>query len=165
MRLSAQEEYGLRCLVQLAKAAPDSVTIAEVAAAEGLSEPYTAKLMRILRQAELVTSIRGKKGGYLLAAPPEELSVGRALQALGGNLYSQEFCERYPGDGEACVHLGDCSVRALWGGLELLVQSVLEGCTLADLLKGEGAMRAWVEQRLRDPGGSGSRRRLPSSAR
>ena len=166
MRLTAQEEYGLRCLVQLAKAAPESLTIGEVAGHEGLSEAYTAKLMRVLRQSELVESIRGKKGGYTLSRPADEISVGEVLKVLGGNLFSREFCERYPGDEASCVHMSDCSVRVLWGGLELLVQTLLRDCTIADLLKGEGAMRGWVEKRLIEASrevSSMSGRRLPSS--
>ena len=64
MKLSSQEEYGLRCLLQIARAGEGaSRTIAEVSEREGISAPNVAKIMRLLRRAELVRSTRGKAGG------------------------------------------------------------------------------------------------------
>ena len=71
MKLSSQEEYGLRCLLQLARHGDEaSLTIAEMSQREGISSPNVAKIMRILRRAGLVASTRGKAGGYTLARPP-----------------------------------------------------------------------------------------------
>ena len=68
MKLTAQEEYGLRCLIQVARRSRDTpeglVSIREVAEAEGLSADYTAKLMRVLRQGGMLQSIRGATGGF-----------------------------------------------------------------------------------------------------
>jgi Mn-dependent DtxR family transcriptional regulator len=70
MKLSTQEEYGLRCLLQLARAGDAaSLTIAEMSEREGISSPNVAKIMRILRRAGLVRSTRGKAGGYYLSRP------------------------------------------------------------------------------------------------
>ena len=70
MKLSTQEEYGLRCLLQIARVgASASLTIAEMSEREGISSPNVAKIMRILRRAGLVNSTRGKSGGSLLARP------------------------------------------------------------------------------------------------
>ena len=83
MHLLAQEEYGLRCLVQLARHRGSSpLTIPEIAAAEGLSPEYTAKLMRALRQGGLVMSTRGAAGGYRLARPAEEVTAWEVLEKL-----------------------------------------------------------------------------------
>ena len=72
MKLSAQEEYGLRCLLRLAGAGEgQSLTIPEIGRAEALSIAYVAKLMRILRQGKFVKSVRGQTGGYTLARSPE----------------------------------------------------------------------------------------------
>src|SRR3954447_1122554 len=110
MKITAQEEYGLRCLMRLARApGGQSLTIPEVAAAEGLSIAYVGKLLAILRQAGLIESVRGRAGGYRLAAAPADISAGSALLALGEPLFDdQEFCRRHSGtetDG-ACVHHG-----------------------------------------------------------
>ena len=68
MKLSAQEEYGLRCLLYMARSGETkSHSIPEISRAEGLSVPNVAKLMRILRLGGLVASVRGQAGGYTLS--------------------------------------------------------------------------------------------------
>lgn len=141
MQLLAQEEYGLRCLIQVARhAGPDPLTIPEIAAAEGLSPDYTAKLLRALRQAELVVSTRGAGGGYRLARPAREVTAWEVVQALGGSLFPKEFCESHPGQRQDCVHTGGCSIRGLWTAVEGAVRGVLEGVTLAELARMESAV-------------------------
>ena len=73
MKLSAQEEYGLRCLLQVASAPDHFLTIPEIARREALSEAYVAKLASALRRADLLVSVRGKKGGVALARSPFEV--------------------------------------------------------------------------------------------
>src|SRR4051794_32426910 len=98
MRISAQEEYGLRCLLRLAKSEAGSLTLPEIAAAEGLSVPHVAKLMAVLRQANLVDSVRGRSGGYRLARPAEEIGVGRLLLVLGEPLFDEaDYCQKHAG--------------------------------------------------------------------
>jgi len=136
MQLLAQEEYGLRCLIQVARhAGPDPLTIPEIAAAEGLSPEYTAKLLRALRQAELVVSTRGAGGGYRLARPAREVTAWQVVQALGGSLFPKEFCDSHPGQRHDCVHTSGCSIRGLWSAVEGAVRGVLEGVTLAELAR------------------------------
>ena len=85
MKLSAQEEYGLRCLLRLGREGEGaSLTISELSQREGITAPNVAKLMRVLRRAGYVLSTRGKEGGYTLARPPEEISVLEVVQALDG---------------------------------------------------------------------------------
>jgi Rrf2 family protein len=134
MRLTAQEEYGLRCLFHLAEVAPsDSVTIADIAERESLTTANVAKLMRLLREAGFVTSIRGQKGGYRLANRPDRILLSDVLEALGKRLYSPCFCEQHSGHSGECVHVDDCSIRALWSGLDRLVHAFLSKRTLSDL--------------------------------
>lgn len=148
VKLSAQEEYGIRCLLQLARQ-DGSVTVAEVGAKEGLGEPYVAKLLRVLRQAGLVESIRGKNGGYLLARPADQIRMSEVISALGSELYSpQHFCERFAGDRSVCVHSCECSLRSLWEGIQGVVHTLLERCTLAELVNSEQDMRTWVGTQL-----------------
>src|SRR5215470_17874273 len=82
MRLTAQEEYGLRCLLQVARGQDTAVTTPEIAEREGLSEAHVHKLMRLLRRAGLVRSVRGRKGGYQPARPGRSTS-GRCLPRWG----------------------------------------------------------------------------------
>lgn len=138
MKLTSQEEYGLRCLLQIASAPERFLTIPEVARREVLSTAYVAKLMRILRRAGFVRSVRGQKGGFELGLPPQEINVGMVLGALGGRLYSEAFCGDHAGDNGVCVHKVDCSIRTLWTALDSAIQNVLLRTQLSHLISGEG---------------------------
>ncbi len=145
MQLTAQEEYGLRCLVRLAMAGEDSsLTVHEIAQAEGISGPYGAKLMRILREGGLVYSERGQAGGYLLTRPPRNITVKEAVAVLGGDLFGGEFCGRFSGREDLCRHSTDCSIRSLWRTVQLVVDHVLRRTTLQDLLCTEREMDEFV---------------------
>ncbi|MBI4460772.1 MAG: Rrf2 family transcriptional regulator [Acidobacteria bacterium] len=138
MKFSAQEEYGLRCLLQIGQQGTGgSLTIPEISAHEGLSIPYVAKLVRLLRQGGFVKSTRGQSGGYILARPPEQIVVGEVLAVLGGRLFDLEYCERFPGSVPTCTHTVDCSIRSLWRAVQLGVDQILERTTLRDLLGNE----------------------------
>jgi Rrf2 family protein len=147
MHLLAQEEYGLRCMLQVARSGgEDPLTIPQIAEAEGLSAEYTAKLMRALRQGALVTSTRGAGGGYRLARPASEITAWEVLQVLGGSVFPEGFCESHPGQRRDCIHTGNCSVRALWQTIEDTLRGVLGKITLADLRKPESEMLVWLSQ-------------------
>lgn len=135
MRFTAQEEYGLRCALQMAKRDGEgAMKIADLAKLEGLTSAYVAKLMRVMRKGAVVVSVRGKSGGYRLARPPALMSVADVLMALDHRLYEAETCRQYPGTSRLCVHLSDCSIRALWRKLEASLWNILERTTVADLL-------------------------------
>src|SRR5438876_5529899 len=117
MKITSQEEYGLRCLLCLAAADGQSLTIPEIAAAEGLSTPYVAKLLAVLRQAGLIDSVRGRAGGYRLARRPLDITLGEVLAVLGEPIFDDPgYCLRHAGtetDGN-CVHSGRCNLKDLW---------------------------------------------------
>jgi len=137
MKLSAQEEYGLRCLIALAKAKDrDGLTIPEISRAEGLSPSHVAKLLAILRKHDLVTSTRGQLGGYALSRDPEDVRLSAVLDCLGGRIYTDGFCERHSGLKGECVHETECLVRPLWNKIQAAVDGVVGRYTLADLLNG-----------------------------
>jgi Rrf2 family protein len=142
MKLSAQEEYGLRCLLRVASAGEGgSVTIPEIGQVEALSIAYVAKLMRILRQGKFVKSVRGQTGGYTLARRAENILVGEVLAALGGRLFEPGFCDQFSGLKQLCTHSVDCSIRSLWSAVQTAVDSVLAGITIRDLLQNESEMK------------------------
>lgn len=152
MKLTSQEEYGLRCILTLAReemaragsegqlTEAKSLTIHEIAEKEGLSAQYVGKLIRILGKAGLVESIRGCKGGFWLTRPGGKISVAEALAALGGKIFEAGTCERYKGDRRFCVHTNNCSLRSLWAGLQVMIDCVLSRTTLRDLLSTEKTM-------------------------
>ncbi|PYS49726.1 MAG: transcriptional regulator [Acidobacteria bacterium] len=141
MKLSAQEEYGFRCLIRVASAGEGaSVTIPEIGQAEGLSIHYVGKLMRLLRQGKFVKSVRGQAGGYALARRPEDITVAEVLAWLGGRLFEPGFCDQFSGLKQLCTHSIDCSIRSLWRAVQSAVDVALSGITLSDLLQDESAM-------------------------
>jgi len=136
MKITAQEEYGLRCLLAIARAT-GIITISEIAAAEALSPAYVARLLTHLRRAGLVRSSRGAAGGHVLARPAGEIDLAAALDALGPPLYWTAFCARHAGARAECVHLPDCSIRSIWRGVESAIRTALSRVKLADLLESE----------------------------
>lgn len=150
MRISAMEEYGLRALLCLARRAIRtndplaSLTIPEVAEEEGLSIPYTSKIMRKLRQGNLVIAERGRSGGYHLINDPSKINLYQALETLGGPMMPVDHCDKHAGSQEICVHVSDCSLRGAFGGFTDYLKSALSKTTLADLTKDEAEARANV---------------------
>src|SRR5262245_7749059 len=118
MKITAQEEYGVRCLLHLARAYNgQSPTIPDIAQAENLSPAYVAKLLTVLRQAGLIESVRGRTGGYHLSRPPGEIRLGDVLLVLGEPLFDDPgYCERHasPETHGPCVHQAGCTLRGLW---------------------------------------------------
>jgi Rrf2 family protein len=155
MKLSANEEYGLRCLVRLGYAGEGgSLTIPEISHAEGVSPAYAAKILRVLRKASFVKAARGKEGGYTLARPAEAIIIGEVIDVLGGRLFESKFCESHSGQAAICTRSVDCSVRSLWRAVQMAVDHVLAKATLRDLLQNEADMNSWVRS---IPGPSGLR--------
>ncbi len=139
MKFSTLEEYGLRCLMQIARHGQGaSLTIAQLSQLEGLSSANVAKIMRLLRRGRFVRSMRGQTGGYVLALPPEDIFVGEVLASLGTRLFDSKFCERNAGSVDACTHVGDCSIRPVLRQLQDAVDAVMGRLTLAELLRGGG---------------------------
>lgn len=141
MKLSAQEEYGLRCLLALARAGHEAaLTIPEIAELERITPANAAKLLRLLRRTGFVVATRGQQGGYALARPAAQVNVGEALSTLGGRLYDAGFCGKHAGvkvrstPQQSCAHSTDCSVRSVWQHVQRAVDGVLGQLTLADLL-------------------------------
>ncbi|MEN6537218.1 MAG: Rrf2 family transcriptional regulator [Bryobacteraceae bacterium] len=147
MKLSAHEEYGLRCLLQIGcQRDGRSMTIPQISRLEGISIHYTGKILQTLREAGFLKAARGQAGGYTLARPPEQIIVGDALAALGGRLYREGFCTSHTGHARLCTHNVDCSVRSLWRTVQKAVDEVLNRTTLRDLIRTEDDMRVWLTE-------------------
>ena len=150
MKLTSHEEYGLRCLLRLGQEGPvGSLTIPEISEAEGISQAYVAKLLRMLRRGGLVKAARGNIGGYKLARPARQIVLSDVLNVLGVPLFEDGFCEAHSGQVETCVHSVDCSLRVLWRDMQAAVDRVLQRTALEDLFRDEKQMFAWIEG-LRD---------------
>jgi len=135
MKITAQEEYGLRIILRIARSNnATGTTISCISKDEGLTTHNVAKLCRILRMREYIKSTRGQSGGYMLAKSADKINIGELLDVLGGRLYDANFCENHAGVGSLCTNSVECSIRSLWGILQFSVDRVLNNITLKDLL-------------------------------
>ncbi len=142
MKISAQEEYGLRCLVQLAALpAGETLTLPQIAELEGISTANAGKLMWLLNKADFVQSTRGTKGGYSLARPANEIHLSEIIKVLDADVLDKH-CESYTGVLDSCVHKGDCGIRPVIVGLHEIVENALSRITLSQLVGSESSVDA-----------------------
>jgi len=138
MKFSSQEEYGLRCLLRVAKEGGEKgLTIPEISKAEGITTHNTAKILRVLRLGGFLESSRGQIGGYTLSRPADRILVSDVLNSLGGKLYDEEFCSTHSGELKICTNSIDCSIRSLWQMLQNAIDGVMKKITLKDLISSE----------------------------
>lgn len=138
MKITAQEEYGLRILIRIASCQQEEgMSIPQLSEAEGLSSHYVAKLTRILRLKGFINSTPGYKGGYVLAKSAKKIVINDLLKALGGALFNNEFCQLHAGSLRLCTHSVDCSTRSLWQMIQVNLDQLLDKVTLYDLVNTE----------------------------
>jgi Rrf2 family iron-sulfur cluster assembly transcriptional regulator len=148
MKITATEEYGLRCMLQLALHEGRTVSLTELAQSEGIAVPFAAKVLARLRQAGLGVAARGRHGGYQLAAAADRISVLEVLRAVGKPLFDSAFCRDHGSPtSAACARLTDCSLRPVWAHLDALLQDFFSHTTLADLASGERHTRSRLKER------------------
>lgn len=138
MKITAQEEYGLRILIRIACCKDEAgMSIPQLSEAEGITTPYVAKLTRLLRIAGFINSTPGYKGGYVLAQPAKEININKVLKALGGSLFDTSFCSSHAGSMKMCTHSVDCSARSLWQMVQFSIDQILDKISLHDLVNPE----------------------------
>ena len=132
MKLSTKGRYGLRALVDLAlheKEGP--VSLGSIAKRQDISEGYLEQLMRLLKKAELVESVRGVSGGYRLKRDSGEISVGEVLRALEGEVRPVD-CSGFSEEG--CSRADQCVTKYIWKKINDSVQKAVDDTTLKELL-------------------------------
>ena len=150
MKISSQEEYGLRCLIQVARHVDERpLPISEIAVQEGLSVEYVGKLLMKLRKGALVDSVRGKAGGYVLARPAGEITLKHVLDVLTEPIYDTTYCARFSGTETECVHMESCGIRPIWSLVNSFLADTLSGVTVADLVESEGRALARLTESIR----------------
>lgn len=152
MKITAQEEYGLRLLIRIASCKDaEGMSIPQLSEAEGISPHYVAKLTRILRIGGFINSTPGNKGGYVLSMSANKIIINKVLKALGGSLFDQGFCGTHAGAMKLCTNSVDCSSRSLWQMIQFTVDQLLDKVTLHDLVSTEQnsakVLRQLLEQR------------------
>ena len=153
MLFSTKAEYGVRLMVELGRRVGDTdpdgaepVALAAVAEAESLPLSYLEHLVAKLRQAGLVTSVRGAHGGYRLAKQPSEIAMLDVVEALEGPIAPME-CFHADREGRVlCSHELDaghaCATKLLWTRVHGGVTKELTSTTLADLVEFAGGSPA-----------------------
>ena len=132
MRISARVDYAVRAAVELAAVAPEALTCDRIAQAQGIPSRFLQAILGDLQHARLVTSQRGREGGYRLALPPEQVSIARVMRIEQGFL-AEVHGQRpedveYPGAAAA--------LASVWVAARESYRQVLEHVTLADVVAG-----------------------------
>ena len=132
MRLSKKAQYGTRAMLELAlQYGDDYISLSHIANEQGISLKYLEQLIRLLKRADIVESLRGASGGYRLKRPPSEIRVGEIIRALDEPINPVEcldnaaFCERSP----------KCRARNIWLFLSEAIHDTLDGITLKEILE------------------------------
>ena len=137
MRLSTRTRYGTRLMLDMAQHYQQGpLHLAEVARRQGISVKYLEQIIIPLKKAHYITSVRGPKGGHLLAKPPEEITVGEivALLEQGAELVD---CV---GRADVCQRSPDCTTRLIWQEAAQAMFDKLNTISLADLVKRSEAL-------------------------
>ena len=131
MKLSTRTRYGIRAILDLAanhgKAPLQTKVIAQ---RQAISVKYLEQLMTMLKSGGFVTSVRGARGGYLLAKPPDQIKISDLFRALEGPVITVECVENQ----NYCARVADCIARQLWAQIQQAIQTVLDSTSLQDLL-------------------------------
>lgn len=135
MKLSTKGRYGLRAVLDLAvHADEEAVALSQIAERQGISMNYLEQLISKLKKAGIVNGIRGAQGGYKLAVPAEEISVGDILRALEGDLNPVE-CSVVNKDGSSiCSNADSCVTKYVWKRISDSINEAVDGIKLSELV-------------------------------
>ena len=140
MRVTTWAEYGLIVSLSLARRVGEGpIAARELAEAERLPHDYVEQILLRLRRAGLVESVRGAKGGYLLARDAHDVSVKDVMEA-SEHVTFEVNCDRHQVDAHRCSPDASCSIRPVWRMLERRINDFLSGVTLADLTHDEARL-------------------------
>jgi Rrf2 family cysteine metabolism transcriptional repressor len=132
MKLSTRTRYGMRAIIELAQhEGKRPLQLKAIADRQDISVKYLEQLMSLLRSAGFVRSVRGSKGGYILARPAGEIKLIEVFRCLEGPVSTTECTE----DEDCCTRSADCAARELWMQVEAAIQGVLSSMTLTDMVK------------------------------
>ena len=134
MMISTKGRYALRVMVDLAEHPTDEYTpLKEITDRQQISKEYLNSILKVLVQAGLLTSLRGKGGGYRLAYEPEDCSVGAILRTVEGSL-APVPCVL---NSEPCPRSHHCASMPMWIKLDHMINDFFDGISLADLMEND----------------------------
>lgn len=130
LKLSKLTDYATVVLSYMAKKQKALHVSQDIANATGIALPTVSKVLKLLVKAHVLTSVRGAKGGYLLARAPEKITVATVISALEGPIALTECSASH----KDCGHAVGCDIQGRWGLINQKVFNALESVTLADML-------------------------------
>ncbi|MEE9371183.1 MAG: Rrf2 family transcriptional regulator [Sedimentisphaerales bacterium] len=132
MKLSTRTRYGLRAILELAQnQGIEPLQVKTIAQHQAISVKYLEQLMAMLKSAGLVRSIRGSKGGYILAKTANHIKISDVFRCLEGpSAITVECLENE----DFCARIADCIARQVWAQVQEAIMNVLESMTLQDLV-------------------------------
>lgn len=131
MLVSTKGRYALRVMIDLAEHQADGrIPLKEIAERQGVSEKYLENILSTLVRNDMLTGMRGKRGGYRLTRPAEDYTVGEVLRLTEGGLAPVSCLE---GGKAGCERAPECPTIHMWTELDNLISRYLDGVTLADL--------------------------------
>ncbi|HVC24282.1 MAG TPA: Rrf2 family transcriptional regulator [Acidimicrobiales bacterium] len=134
MKVSTRGDYASRALLSLALRADSQgpTSVRDIAERTGLPQPYLEQILLALKGAGIVRSKRGVGGGYVLARPPEEITLGAIVSATDGPIAVGDFGA--PHENGACSHEGQCVLLSVWSEVGTHMREHLDSFTLADMV-------------------------------
>lgn len=135
MKLSTKGRYGLRAVLDLAlRTEEDAVALSQIAERQGISMNYLEQLIAKLKKSGIVNGIRGAQGGYVLAKPAEEISVGDILRALEGDL-NPVVCSEVNNGSSPCQNSDSCVTKYVWKRISDSINAAVDGIMLSELVE------------------------------
>ncbi|MUM76973.1 Rrf2 family transcriptional regulator [Pseudodesulfovibrio sp. F-1] len=134
MKLSARSRYAARLLLELAAREGETpICTADLAKSTGISAPFIEQIIRPLKQAGMIASMRGASGGHMLDGNPADITLGEIVRTMEGsaNIATCLDCET------VCNRSEDCLTRTVWERASRAMERELDAITLADLLSGD----------------------------
>jgi len=132
MKLSTRTRYGIRAAIEIAAHyGRGPVQIKVIGQKQAISVKYLEQLMAILKSGGFVHSVRGSRGGYVLAREPEQIRLDELVLALEGSITTAECVD----DNGYCARAADCVAREVWTKVQHAVMDVLRSFTLKDLVE------------------------------
>ena len=133
MKLSTRSRYGTRMMLDLAQHYGESpIQIGEIARRQDISVKYLEQLIIPLKKANYIKSVRGPKGGHVLAKPPEKITVGEIVELLEGGINLADCIE----NPDTCDRSETCLTRGIWETATKAMSQELNSITLSDMIKG-----------------------------
>lgn len=131
LKIGKLTDYAMLIMSQMARDPASTISAASLAEALHLTTPTVAKILKMLSDADLVTSLRGAVGGYRLARAAETITVADIISAMEGDLALTECCENV----SHCFITSMCTMRENWRKINRTVYEMLAKLTILDMLE------------------------------